>query len=294
MAFALLDNKLLELDREVMVHQGRVYVPRDAARAVERLFRPAGVAKPPVQPPVKPPPSTPGVRHLTRICLDPGHGGKDPGAISARGLREEHVVLATAHLVAEELRRRGYEVVWTRDGDTFIELEQRPVLAARQGADAFVAIHANAIGDRSISGVEIFYCDDRYDSVSLAAEALRAGRAPSPKDIGGNAALPAASSQAALQMLFEEYHRESREIAEALRGAFARNGFHVRSVRSAGFRVLRLAETPAVLVETGFLTNRNEEALLRTDAYRRRIATAIADGLDAYRTSLQHAQELGK
>jgi N-acetylmuramoyl-L-alanine amidase len=292
MAFALVGSELVELDREVTVYQGRAYVPRDAARAIERLFRLEGVVRPP--PPAPPRPPAPGVRHFTRICLDPGHGGKDPGAISSRGLREKHVVLATAQAVAEELTRRGIEVVWTRDDDVFIELNDRPALAARQGADAFLAIHANAMGDRSVTGIELFYCDDRYDTVAVAADATRAGRSPLPKELGGSRPLPAAAGQAALQMLLEEYQRESRELAAALQSAFARAGLQVRSVRSAGYRVLRLAETPAVLVEIGFLTNRNEEALLRTDSYRRRLAAALADGVDSYRRSLERGQELGK
>jgi N-acetylmuramoyl-L-alanine amidase len=292
---ALVGSDLVALDREVVVHYGRAYVPCELVRSIERAFGVAAVRPRPTTPEPRLPPAPPPAPRcplaiIQRICIDPGHGGKDPGAISRGGLREKHVVFDTALKLGEELRRRGFDVVMTRDSDEFIELENRPAIAARQNADVFVAVHANAMGDRSVRGVEIFYCDARYSSVDLAASAARAGRHPHPDDLGANAALPPGANQAALQMLFEEYYHESAELAKALDRSFTRAGMPVRSLRTAGFRVLRLAETPAVLVEIGFLTNPSEEALLRTDAYRRKAAQAIADGLAAYRDSLEAAQ----
>ncbi len=290
-AAALIGWKLVELDRAVLVRYGRAYVPRDAVRPIERLFGVRAVVTPP-KPPRPPTPPKPATgRYFRRICIDPGHGGKDPGA-GRSGYYEKHIVLSTSKLLAEELRRRGFEPVFTRDTDVFIELNDRQAIAARHGADAFISVHANAIGRSSIHGVEIFYCDGKYSSVDRAAAAARAGRKPQPEDIGGNHALPAGANQAVLQMLFEEYHRESRELAAALKSAFTRAGFHVRSVRAAGFRVLRMAESPTVLVEIGFLTNRADRAKLLTESHRRKVARAIADGLEAYRRTLERTNGL--
>jgi N-acetylmuramoyl-L-alanine amidase len=95
-------------------------------------------------------------------------------------------------------------------------------------------------------------------------------------------------------MLFEEYRRESLELAEALRRAFASAGCRVRSVRAANLRVLRLAEMPAVLVELGFLTNRWEERQLRTRAYRERLVRALADGIEAFRDTVARTEGFSK
>jgi len=287
---ALLGGQVTPLSRVALVRYGRAYVPRSLESGIARLFG-STAALPPLPTPTPPTPAGPSMPYFTRICLDPGHGGKDPGACGP-GYREKDIVLATSGLVASELQRRGIQAVTTRSSDVFIELSDRPLIAAKQGADAFVSIHANAIAKPAIHGIEIFYCDGKYDSAERAAAAARAGRRPQPEDVGGNPKLSAGANQAVLQMLFEQYHRESRDLAGALKTAFARAGFHVRSVRSAGFRVLRLAETPAVLVEIGFLTNRTERAKLLTDSYRRKVAAAIANGIQSYRQTLQRTRGL--
>ncbi len=295
LAAALIGWRLVELDRQVMVRYGRAYVPRDAEGHVAR-FLGQGVVPEPREtmetPRVVRPEPTRG-EYFQRICIDPGHGGKDPGAGRA-GLYERDIVLPVAKMLAAELRQREMEPVLTRERDVFIELSNRPAIAARKGADAFVSIHANAFGKSSIHGIEIFYCDGRYDSVDLAKDAARAGREPQPEDVGGDSNLPTGSRRAALQMLFEEYHRESRDLAHAIRDAFKHDGFYVRSVRSAPYRVLRLAESPAVLVELGFLTNRAERAKLARSSYQRKLADGIADGVADFRRTLERTHGLAK
>ena len=292
-AAMLVGPRLVELDREAIARYSRAYVPAGAVAAIRRYFEAAApAAAPPLVRPPPTPPSGPTPSYLVRICIDPGHGGKDPGGISRRRLYEKHVVLPTSELLAAELRKRGFQTVMTRDRDVFIELEDRPAIAARHGADAFVSVHANIIANRSIHGAEIFYSSTQYDAPARAAAAARAGRKPPPEDVGGPKALPPGASQAVLEMLFEEYHRESRELAYALRGAFQGAGIHVHSVRSCNFKVLRLSETPAVLVEVGFLTNRAEEAKLRTTSYRQKLARVIADGIQAYRRTLERSRGL--
>jgi len=246
---AALGARSVELGDEVVLRYGRVYVPRWFARDVERYLRTAGpepgpvVVERPTERPVEP--SRP--RTVGRVCIDPGHGGKDPGAVSRWGLVEKDIVLPTAQLLAQELRARGFDTVLTRDGDYFVELEDRPAVATRKGADLFVAIHANAIANASYKGLEIFYW---YGSWSAASAATR---------------------------------REGVELAQAIERACEREGLTVRNVRGADYKVLRYSKVPATLVEIGFLTNRAEEQALRTTAYRQRVARAIAEGIDAYR-----------
>jgi N-acetylmuramoyl-L-alanine amidase len=244
---ALVGGDLVMLDEAPVVRYGQAFVPRSLLSRIRRLFPflvrgGPGYARPPQPPLVGPGPTRP----VGRVCVDAGHGGKDPGACSPWGLEEKEITLATAQTLAAELKQRGYAVTMTREGDTFIELNDRPAIACRCKCDLFVAVHANSISDLSMQGIEIFYCDGHN---AAATEATR---------------------------------RESIELAEALRNTFVSAGITVRSIRPAGYRVLRLSPMPAVLVEVGFLTNRGEERLLRTGSYRQRIARSIADGIVLY------------
>lgn len=246
---AALGARFVALEDEVVMRYGRVYVPRWFAREVERYLRSAGPEPGPaiVERPAERPAEPSRPRSVGRVCIDPGHGGKDPGAVSRWGLVEKDVVLPTAQLLAQELRARGFDTVLTRDGDYFVELEDRPAVATRKGADLFVAVHANAIANASYRGIEVFYW---YGSWSAASAATR---------------------------------RESVELAGAIERACKREGLTVRNVRGADYKVLRYSKVPATLVEIGFLTNRADEQALRTTAYRQRVARAIAEGIDAYR-----------
>ncbi len=253
-AAAVIGARMMLLGEEVVVRYGRLYVPRWLARDIQGYLAGTWTPRPDrpdvaLPPPTPPTPPTPPVKPRTvgKVCIDPGHGGRDPGALSKWGLQEKEVVLATARFLKEELRARGLDARLTRDSDTFIELEDRPAIASQSGCDVFVAVHANAIRDPSYRGLEIFYW---YGSWSAASAATR---------------------------------REGVELAQAIKRACEREGLTVRNMRGADYKVLRYSKVPATLVEIGFLTNRTEEQALRTTAYRRRVAKAIADGIAAYR-----------
>ncbi len=190
----------------------------------------------PVPPPVVAPPraTKPGIAGTT-IIVDAGHGGKDPGALGAGPVNEKTVNLGVALALGRLLESRGANVVPTRSGDAFIELDDRAALADRIHADLFVSVHADAAGSADASGATVY--------------------------IARNASV--ASQDAGLR------------IAEAL----GRAGIECRGVRRAGYRVLVGHSRPAVLVECGFLTNRNEARLLSTPAYQGRLAEAIAEGI---------------
>ena len=252
LSVAVVGARVLSLSEEVVARHGRVYVPRWLASEIDAYLRSRlpdsrPYPGPPPSGPEKVPEPTPKPRVVGRVCVDAGHGGKDPGASSRWGLVEKDVVLSTAVLLAGELKARGFDARLTRESDVFIELEDRPAVASRHGCDLFVAVHANAMRDASYRGLEIFYW---YGPWSAASPAAR---------------------------------REGVELAGAIRRACEREGLSVRNMRGADYKVLRYSRVPAALVEIGFLTNRADELALRTTAYRRRVAKAIADGIDAYR-----------
>src|SRR3990172_3591888 len=167
------------------------------------------------------------------VALDPGHGGKDPGAIGPTGLMEKHVTLDVALRVRRLLVEDGIRVIMTRETDVFIELADRPRIGRERGGTVFVSIHANANAQTTVNGSETYYLSPV--SLSLA------------------------------QMIQDE-------ITRAL-------GLPSRGIKTANFLVLRENAVPTVLVEVAFISHPQEEARLREDAFRERIATAVARGI---------------
>jgi len=217
-------------------------------------------------------------RTIRRIVVDAGHGGYDPGAIGRRGLREKDVTLDIARKVARELKAEGFEVVLTRSSDRYLRLEDRTALANTSGADLFVSIHANANPRRSRSGIETYFLnvtDDRYASRLAARE--NGGEVDGADGDDGDAlsrriladynAVTSAGPSRRLALLVQQ------ELCRAVRRRFG----EVRDlgVKSALFYVLLGARMPAVLVETGFISNAAEERRLRSRAYREEVAKAV-------------------
>jgi N-acetylmuramoyl-L-alanine amidase len=205
--------------------------------------RPAVVTRPvPTQParPSTPPTTARNGRIL--VMIDPGHGGKDSGAIGLGGLREVDVILPIAKRVASILESRGIQTKLTRDADYFIGLDERVAMANQYDATIFVSIHANSIDGRpDVNGLETYY-----------------------------------------------YGPEGAKLAEVVHRNVLSNvgqkGFYLgdRNTRSARFLVLRKSRIPAILVETGYLTNEAEVARLRRDDYRSVQAEGIAKGIIEY------------
>jgi len=203
---------------------------------------------------------------VRRVMLDPGHGGKDPGTRGNVLKQEEKtVMLALAKQLQAELVRRGYEVALTRDSDQTLDLSRRPALAAQWGADVFVSLHANYVGTASVRGVETFRLTPRGTLSSYGNNTNSATRPGNACD--------------------RRNARLAYEVQKALVGA---TGAPDRGVRQANFQVLREATCPAILVETGFMSNAQEERLLGSAAYRSKIANGIADGIDRYRQAVAH------
>jgi len=220
-----------------------------------------------------------GAIKLRRVVIDAGHGGKDPGAVGRRGYKEKTINLQIATLVAQILRAKGVQVVMTRTSDRFVDLHRRGHVANTAHADLLVSIHANATRSRWTSGIETFYQSPRISDSS------RARRAASMYD--GRAFGYQYRTVSSERSAFQRGMRRNRYLSKRL-GSFvqrrlvAASGESSRGVKPKNLCVLRETYVPAVLVETGFISNAKTEIRFRSSSYRRRIASAIAAGIADY------------
>ena len=219
------------------------------------------------------------------VAIDAGHGGKDPGAIGRRRkTREKDVTLSISRMLAAELRRRpGIRPVLVRDGDYFIPLRRRTAIARKAGADLFVSIHADAFKNPKVRGASAYVLSWRGAS-SEAARWL-AERENAADRAGGlvlgehepmvRSAMVDMSRKGAARLSDVVARRVLRELRRKV-------PVHAKHVHRAGFAVLKTRNIPSVLIETAFLSNPTDEKLLRDERYQRRIARAIADGIEAF------------
>ncbi len=223
---------------------------------------------------------------IRRIMIDPGHGGHDPGALGLYGLREKDITLKVSRYLAEELRKKGFEVLLTRKKDQFLPLIKRPAMANLKKADLFVSIHVNASPNRRVRGVETYYLSFTTDPEAMRVAAME------------NAVSNQSLSD--LQNLLKKILRntkieESRRLATLVQQNLVttlRNRWRdVKNlgVKKAPFVVLVGTRMPAILVEISFITNPRDARRLRSDAYLRAIARGIARGLEAYVREVQVA-----
>ncbi len=216
-----------------------------------------------------------------KIVIDPGHGGDDEGAVGPKGTVEKDVTLALSKELETMLREGLGAKVWlTRSSDKALTLEQRHEFAARKKADLFISVHANASKQSSASGVETYYLNNATDEAARKL-AARENRSSGKK---------LTQVEHILSTMLQNYDAaQSRDLASDVQsrlakrvGNLAGGGVQNRGVRSAMFYVLVGARCPAILVEAAFISNPREEKLLRTDAYRRKIALAVTEGVKLY------------
>lgn len=209
--------------------------------------------------------------------VDPGHGGDDGGARGPKGLKEKTAALEIGKAVAQRLEAAGFEVVFTREDDTFIPLWDRAKAANVQGADLFISLHLNAARAKAARGSEVFFLSlgQGDDDEVVAAENAGAGAAPASPDSMVASILDDLAQQAFLQ--------DSERLAVAIQGQLNRlASIKERGVKQAPFIVLRGAAMPAVLVEVAFISNPKEEAKLKDAAFRAKVADAITQGVRRY------------
>ena len=221
------------------------------------------------------------------ILLDPGHGGKDPGA-QANGITESKLVLKISKLVETKLKKKGFEVSYTRDNDVFIGLEKRTEIANRRKVDLFVSIHVNANTDTSVAGIETYYLDKAKTKSAERVAARENGVSMANIDD-----LQVILTDLGLSSKMQESRDLAKDVQNNMEKQVKAGGYTVRTngVRSGPFYVLMGAKMPAILVEVGYCSNKNDAAYLKNDKYVERIADGIVDGIVAYKKRIESSVE---
>ena len=221
---------------------------------------------------------------VSRVVIDPGHGGHDPGA-KTKGMTEADLVLDVAlRLERLLLKQDGFEVVMTRRVDTFVPLEERTAIANREGADLFLSIHANASTNDAARGIETYFLNltANPDAEMVAARE----NAASSRSMNQ---LPDIVKAIALNNKIQESRDFASMLQTSLFSQIQKSDRDVRNlgVKQAPFMVLLGATMPSVLAEISFITNKQDAALLKTEKHRQRIAEALFAGVIRYQQSLK-------
>lgn len=266
----------------------------DIAKTSEQAFRmaykrpdrrPVAKSAPPAQAslpiPFKRKPQPPDRKKL--IVIDPGHGGVDPGAMSRSGVWEKHIVLAFAKDLRRGLLATGkFNVKLTRNRDVFIRLRNRIAIARTAGADLFISVHADSIGNSRVRGTSVYTLSERASD----KEAATLARKENKSDLIAGVDLNEQSNDVVnilIDLAQRETMNESAVFARKLVDELGKTRRMLRNThRFAGFAVLKAPDIPSVLVELGYLSNRSDERILRDPRQRRRMATAMTRAIDAY------------
>lgn len=216
---------------------------------------------------------------VSRIVIDPGHGGKDPGAIGPGGVREKDLVLQIGKLLAQRLRLEGFEVFLTRTTDTFLTLEQRTTFANEKRADLFVSVHINSNKDRTVRGIETYFLNLTTDATAIEVAARE------------NATTQKSLSDLQLiinDLMLNSKINESSKFASSVHAGVMTSALGVGyagrdlGVRQAPFYVLLGAQMPSILLELGFITNSRDIGLLKRRSYQEALVDGIAKGINSY------------
>lgn len=236
-----------------VLHNGSIYLSRLDLQTTLR--------------PLLSPPKNPAGAELKTVCLDPGHGGNDPGKCVGP-FQEKKFTLLLAHEVRQQLKRAGFQVTLTRSTDVSVDLPLRPELARKQNADLFVSLHFNSVetGRTVVRGTEV-YCLTPVGASSTNArgEGSHAGWCSGNRNNNNN--------------IF---------LAYQVQRALTKNpSVNDRGVRRARFAVLRDAEMPAVLIEAAFMSHPEEGKRIFDSTYRKQLARRIVDGVLAYKQAVE-------
>ena len=299
-------DPLLELirEREAAMAQASSGLKDSLGEFIGRIERPAVVAPAPAAGPLvadraataphgsAPTPAEPlpadeqrRIDRLVVVAIDPGHGGEDPGAIGPSGLQEKDVVLAVALKLRDRINSvPGMRAMLTRDGDYFVPLAERVRKARRVQADLLVSVHADAFMKPSARGASVFALSE-HGATSTAARWM-ANKENAADLVGGvnvTAVNDAQVLRAMLEMSTTAQIKDSLKIGREVLDRIGKVGrLHKRGVEQAGFAVLKAPDIPSILVETAFISNPEEEALLRDDDYQDRLVEALHTGIRRY------------
>lgn len=216
------------------------------------------------------------------VVIDPGHGGVDPGASAPGGMQEKDIVLDYAQALEAKLVKAGkYDVVLTRDDDTFIKLRDRIEIARKAGADVFISLHADSAPD-NVRGLSVYTLSEKSSDEEAEALAARENKS----DVLAGVDLSDERQDVAgilISLAQRDTMNRSAMLADLMVIAL---GGKVKllqhSHRFAGFAVLKSPEVPSILIELGFLSHHEDRKLLASRAYRDKVTSGIAAGIDAY------------
>jgi N-acetylmuramoyl-L-alanine amidase len=217
---------------------------------------------------------------VKKVVIDPGHGGKDPGAVGPSGVKEKDVVLGIALKLQEKIRARlNLDAILTRSSDRFLPLEERTALANTQKADLFVSIHTNAHKNRGVYGISTYILNVATDQEAARLAAFE--NAVSTKRISD---LEKILNDLMLNSKINESSRLAAAVQQGLIIGLPRNYSKIKDlgVKQAPFYVLIGAQMPSIMVETSFITNRSEEKRLGSAAYQDAVAEGILSGIQSY------------
>ena len=229
--------------------------------------------------------------NVKKIVIDPGHGGKDPGCNARGGVKEKTIVLSIARILREKIEEKiGCEAFLTRDSDVFLPLERRTAIANMKKADLFISLHINAHRNRKISGLETYFLNMAMDERSVMVAARE--NATSEKNISD---LQTILNDLMLNTKITESSRLAHDVQKGMVSSVRRTYKKARSlgVKQAPFYVLIGAQMPAVLVETGFLTNRTDRKRLLSKKYQESVAEGICLGIKSYIESIDQKYKGG-
>ena len=289
---ALAKGAQLKLERPVIMSGGAVFVPISFVRNGMGYIVPPSYEAPRISEAI--PHAGPKEFTIKTIVIDPGHGGKDPGAISRRfRIKEKGLTLAISKKLKKILEGRGIKIIMTREDDTFISLPKRAEMANRSGADLFVSVHINASRTRSMNGFECYYLSEATDDNARAIEAFE----NSSLKLDDNAIVEHSTKldKALWDMTLTENRRESAELAGRMcssveNSLITRN----RGIKTARFYVLKRTRIPAVLVEVGYISNKAEEMKFKDPGYLDKVAETLAKGISAYKNEYEDTEGFTK
>ena len=269
------NGKITDLEKPARFYKSIVVVPVVfAEKTINRIFTEWAAPR------IESAPISHKIHTVDTIVIDPGHGGKDPGAMGKYGLKEKNLVLDIAKVLKKELEANGIKVILTRDRDVFVPLGKRADIANKAEADFFVSIHANAFRSERIKGFEIYCLSEATDD---HARALAASENASLEYEEGSFYKPTECIDV-WGLVLDENHRESRELAQSICYTVSRKlAVKSRGVKGARFYVLKGACMPSVLVEVGFVSNASDASSLDSPYYRKKLAESIADGVLSYK-----------
>ncbi len=234
-----------------------------------------------------PQPAQPRAKSFKTIVIDPGHGGKDPGARGQRGTEEKDITLKVALKLRNLLSKQpGVRVLMTRDRDEFVELEDRAKFANGQEADLFVSIHVNSHPQRSVKGIEIYHFGEAKDQRALEVAARENGTPLNSTGVGWEYLVA--------DLLTAKKIEASLELAWTAKEAMVTNlndhySLVDHGVKTAPFYVLRFTSMPSILAEIAYISNSDEEDMLRTGRFTTRVAEALKEGVNTFLSSAKLA-----